>query len=147
MSLENWERVNQWLVAHQTSRDEIQNLVAVGDRNLRDSAVDALSADSQMALAYGGALQFATAALSASGYRPSRGGDHHYRGIQSLAYTLNWSASSISRLDGFRKKRNLSSYERAGEVSTVEAAEMRTLAARLRADLFEWLKKEHPEFL
>ena len=142
-----WEQTNRWLVAHQTSRDEIASLLAVGDRDLRDSRVAGLSADARLSMAYSSALQFASAALAAEGYRPARGGDHHYRIIQALALTLGWDAKKVKRLDTFRTKRNTSAYERAGEVSDAEAQEIQNMAAALRDELVTWLGRNHPELI
>ena len=147
MSLRDWEQTNRWLVAHPTTREEIGNLLAVGDRDLRDSRVDALSADARMALAYSAALQFASAALAAAGYRPARGGDHHYRTIQALTLTIGWEAKLVKRLDTFRSKRNTSAYERAGEVSDAEAQEIQKMALSLRDDVSAWLRKHHPALI
>lgn len=147
MTLKDWEQTSRWLVAHQTTKEEIVNLLAVGDRDLQDSRVDGLSADSCMALAYSAALQFASAALAAAGYRPARGGDHHYRTIQSLALTIGCETKGVNTLDAFRKKRNVSSYERAGDVSDASAREMQDLASRLRDDVRAWLKGNHPDLL
>jgi hypothetical protein len=147
MSLKQWERVNKWLVAHETSKDEIASLLAVGDRNLSDSRVAGLSADGGLVHAYAAALQYATAALAAAGYRPARGTDHHVRVIQSLEHTVGWSTSRVMHLDRFRKRRNLSSYERAGEVSDAEAAEIQSIAASLRAEVVAWLRAGHPELM
>lgn len=122
MSLQDWERTNRWLVAHPTTREEISSILAVGDRDLRDSRIAALSTDTRLALAYSAALQFASAALAATGYRPARGADHHYRTIQTLALTIGWEVKLVKRLDTFRNKRNTSVYERAGEVSDAEGA-------------------------
>ena len=72
MTLRHWEQVNRWLISYETSREEIANLLAVGDRNLHDSGVEGLSPDTRLALAYGAALEFARTALSAAGYRPAR---------------------------------------------------------------------------
>jgi hypothetical protein len=47
-------------------------------------------------------------------------------------------------LDAFRKKRNISGYERAGSVSEQEVAEMIALASQLRAMLEAWLRQNHP---
>jgi hypothetical protein len=134
MTLRDWEQTNRWLVAHRTTREEIGDLLAVGDRDLRDSRVAALSADARLGLAYTAALQFASAALAAAGYRPTRGGDHHYRTIQALTLTIGWDAKQVKRLDTFRSKRNTSAYERAGEVSDAEAREIQDMAERLRDD-------------
>lgn len=83
----------------------------VGDRDLKDSRIEGLSADGRMAHAYSAALQFASAALAAAGYRPTRGGDHHFRTTDSLSLTIGWDARSVQRLQAFRKKRNVSSHE------------------------------------
>ena len=119
----------------------------VGDRSLRDSRVEGLSTDARLIHAYSAALQFASAALAASGYRPARGGDHHVRIIQALALTIGWDASSVETLDGFRKKRNVSSYERAGQISDRTAREAELLAVRLRDEVADWLRTTHPELL
>jgi hypothetical protein len=50
--------------------------------------------------------------------------NHHYRVIQSLEFTLATGRIVVDTFDGFRKKRNISSYDAAGTVSTKEADEM-----------------------
>lgn len=146
MSLKDWEQTNRWLVSHRTTKEEIAGLLGVGDRALGDSRVAGLSADASMGLAYSAALQFASAALAASGYRPARG-DHHFRTIDSLTLTIGWDAKRVKRLDAFRKKRNVSAYERSGEVSNAEAQEIQELAVTLRANVVSWLEKHHPGLL
>ena len=49
--------------------------------------------------------------------------------------------------DAFRKKRNISDYERAGTVSAAEADEIASLARELRKRLEEWLRQKHPGLL
>ena len=71
MSLSDWER-NGWLTKHQTSSNEIRDLLQVVERDLADSASKGLSADWRLNIAYNAALQAATSALSAAGYRASR---------------------------------------------------------------------------
>jgi hypothetical protein len=99
-----------------------------------------------LAIAHNSALGSATAALGAAGYRATREG-HHYRIVQSLAYTIGADADLIARLDGFRKKRNISDYEQSGAVSAQEANEMFRLARMLRKSVGDWLKKNHPKLL
>lgn len=147
MSLKQWEQVNKWVVAHTTSKEEIANLLAVGDRNLRDSGVTGISADARLALAYGAALEFARAALAAAGYRPARGTDHHLRVIESLEHTIACGPKTIRRLDAYRKARNISSYERSGDITDSQAAEASAFARDLRADVVAWLQKSHRELL
>ena len=80
MSLRDWLR-NGWLIEHRTSPQEIGDLLAVADRDLHDCRSGGLSADWRLNIAYNAALQAATAALAAAGYRPARE-MHHFRVIQ-----------------------------------------------------------------
>lgn len=116
MSLKDWER-NGWLIAHRTSAHEIRDLLRVVDRDLDDSGTESLSSDWRMNIAYNAALQAAGAALAASGYRASRD-QHHFRVIQSLRETLGTDVSVVNTLDAFRKKRNITGYERVGSCPT-----------------------------
>ncbi len=145
VSLQDWLK-NGWLVEHQSSAEEIADLLRIADRDLADCQTPGLSADWQFNIAYNAALQAATAALAACGYRASRDA-HHYRVIQSLAHTMGSSLKVIIQLDGFRKKRNITGYERGGMVSDQEAKEMIALAQRLRNDVESKLRKNHPELL
>ena len=62
MSLQSWLS-NGWLVTHQTSPQEITDLLAVADRDLKDSKTPGLSSDWRLNIAYNAALQAATAVL------------------------------------------------------------------------------------
>ena len=145
MSLSEWER-NGWVVKHRTSRHEIHDLLQVVERDLADSGTEGLSADWRMNIAYNAALQAATAALAAAGYRPSRDA-HHYRVIQSLRETIGAEAAVVATFDAFRKKRNISGYERIGLVSDADAEAMRALAVTLRGDVTSWLNRYHADML
>jgi hypothetical protein len=145
MSLQNWLN-NGWLTEHRPSSQEIAALLAVADRDLADCRASGLSPDWQLNIAYNAALQVATAALAASGYRPAREA-HHFRTIQSLAHTIGADAGLISLFDRFRKKRNISGYELSGMVSDQEAKEMIDLATRLRQRVEEWLRKTHEDMM
>jgi len=118
----------------------------MADRDLGQCRTPNLSPDWQLNIAYNAALQAATAALAASGYR-AEGEAHHYRVIQSLAYTIKANEIFIAQLDKFRKKRNIGSYERAGGVSEQEVKEMVALAKDVKDEVIAWLKKNHPELL
>ena len=145
MSLQDWARLG-WLVEHRTSPQEIAGLLALSDRDLADCDSPGLSADWRLNIAYNAALQAAAAALAASGYRASRE-MHHYRVVQSLAFTVQADTTVIDQLDRFRKKRHLAAYERAGLTSDLEADEMVTLAAELRQSVQEWLRANRPDLL
>lgn len=105
MSLQDWLKA-AWLREHQSSKQEIGDLLAVVDRDLRDSQVSGLSADWRLSIAYNAALQAAAACLAAAGFRAARESYHH-RVIHSLEHTLGADASLIAHLDAFRKKRNI----------------------------------------
>jgi len=145
MSLKDWQ-LNGWLIAHKTSPQEIADLLAVADRDLNDCKASGLSADWRLNIAYNAALQAATAALAACGYRAVREA-HHFRVIQSLVYTIDLSPSVVTQFDAFRKKRNIGGYERAGMTSDQEADEMFSLAKNIREKVENWLHRNYPELL
>lgn len=145
MSLPDWQR-NGWLTAHKSSVREVRDLFGVVDRDLEDSAVHEISTDARLGMAYNAALKAGTIALAAAGYRASRD-QPHYRVIQSLALTIGATALEVGRLDGFRKKRNTSDYDRAGTTSEAEVAELRALATSLRDRVLAWLSATHPELV
>ena len=109
MNLQSWLQ-NSWLVQHATSPEEITNLFAISDRDLAACQVPQLPADWRFAIAYNAGLQAATAALAAAGHRATRD-NHHHRVIQSLEFTTAPGRKVIDTFDGFRKKRNVSSYD------------------------------------
>lgn len=145
MSLQDWLR-NGWLVEHQTSPQEMADLLGVIERDLADCRTPGLSPDWRLNIAYNAALQAATAALAAAGYRAARD-SRHYRVIQSLAHTIGISANTITRFERFRKKRNLGGYERAGITSNQEAEEMLDLAQQLHHAVEEWFRTYYPGLL
>jgi hypothetical protein len=145
MSLTNW-RDNGWLVEHKTSPQEISDLLNVADRDLADCESPDLSPDWQLSIAYNAALQTATAALAACGYRSSRDA-HHYRIIQSLAHTIEAEPNVINQFDKFRKKRNIGGYEAAGRISQQEADEMKKLAKELYDQIVKWLHQNHADLI
>ena len=142
MSLRGWQK-NSWLVDHESSPEEIAALLAIVERDLASAKVAGLADDWRLSIGYNAALQAATAALAASGFRAARE-QHHYRTIQSLALTIGWRADKVERFDRFRKKRNMIGYETAGVASGQEAREMHELAVGLRDDVLAWLRKQHP---
>lgn len=145
MSLQDWQRKG-WVEKHKTSPQEIEELFQIADRDLKDCQARDLSDDWQLNIAYNAALQSAKAALAAAGYRTSREAQH-FRIIQSLAFTLRLEKSLIDKLDKFRKKRNISDYERAGLVSEGEVREAISLAEQLRKQVEDWIRTNHSHLL
>lgn len=95
MSLRDW-LVSGWLLEHRTGPREIADILAIVDRDLKDSTVRGLSPDWRFNIAYNAALQAATAALAAAGYRAARE-SHHFRVLQSLTFTLGLPAEDHRR--------------------------------------------------
>jgi hypothetical protein len=141
MSFEDWVK-NSWLDPHQSSREEIGNLLGIVERDLKDSQSKDVSNDWRFAIAYNAALQAATAALAAAGYRASRD-SHHYRVIQSLSLTLGKSAAFIRSFDAFRKKRNVSNYDIGGGVADRELQEMTAIAESLHQEVESLIRAKH----
>jgi hypothetical protein len=143
MNLPNW-LANRWLVQHGPSQEEVEDLLAVVDRDLGDAAIESLSPDWRLGIAYNAALQLATLALAAEGYRPARDRAHE-RAILSLRFTICTDAQVVDTIDAVRRKRNISNYERAGTTSASEAHEMYQIAMELRERVLAWLQERHPE--
>jgi hypothetical protein len=145
MRLQQWA-ANGWLRPHQTTRQQIADLLAIVDRDLEDSLRD-LSPDWQFGIAYNAALKLGTILLYASGYRPEKN-LAHYRTLQALPLILGASRSNdADYLDACRAKRNTAEYDAAGTVSQSEAAELREFTRELRIEVIDWLKANHPSLI
>ena len=142
MSLNDW-LANRWIVAHVATVEEMADLFAVVDRDLVDAAVPRLSSDWRLGITYNAALQLATLALAADGYRPGRERAHE-RAILSLRDTVGIPVKTVDLLDAIRRKRNQSNYEHAGSTSAADANELYGVVTALRGEVLRWLKKKHP---
>src|SRR5574341_295587 len=145
MSLRDW-LASRWIVEHEPSREEIADLFAVVERDLKDAAVARLSADWRLGISCNAALQLATLALAAEGYRPGRERAHE-RAILSLRDTVGIAGETVDVLDAVRRKRNQISYEHAGTTSDSEADQFYKTVKSLRAEVVRWLTKRHPALL
>lgn len=146
MSLTDWER-NGWLIPHATSRQEIGDLLALVQRDLRDCQSEDLSADWRFNIAYNAALQSAKAALCAAGYRVAKGGDGHHRTLESLTLTAGVAAETVRSLGVYRRRRNMVEYDHAGITSDGDVDEMRALALTLHDQVSSWLAAQHPDLV
>lgn len=143
MSLSEWLR-SGWLIEHETSRQEIRNLLRLADRDLGDCRNSTLSVDWRFNIAYNAALQCAKAALAVAGFRAGKDA-HHYRVIQSLRFTVRTEDKIIQTLDAFRKKRNISEYNHAGSITAIELDNIAVLAGNLRKSVEAWIADEFPD--
>jgi len=145
MSLEQWAN-NGWLRSHKTSAREIADLLAIVDRDLKDAEGD-ISTDWKFGIAYNAALKLCTILLHASGYRPEKS-LAHYRTLAALPLILGERhKDDANYLDTCRTKRNTAEYDRAGVTTEEDAGELIGFVRELRAEVIDWLRKNHPKLL
>jgi len=132
------------LKKHRTNRKEIQDILRVVDRDVKDAEVTEISIDLRFTTAYQAALQLATIVLAASGFR-TIGSGHHWVTFKMLPELMGSETQSLAEyFDLCRGKRNLSDYDRAGEISEHEAKELLKEAKKFRGAILNWLKTRHP---
>jgi len=145
MSLQNWAS-NGWLRAHQTSPQEIQELLAMVERDLVDAGGD-ISNDWRFGIAYNAALKLCTILLHASGYRPEKT-LQHYRTITALPLILgDQHKPDIDYLDACRMKRNSVDYDRVGGATGDDVRELVEFTNDLRESVLAWLRQNHSQLL
>jgi len=127
----------------------MQQLLAVVERELSDAGVPGLSADARFIHAYQGALQLCAMALYAAGYEPQQTGrGHHHHLINSLRHTLGEGHSDTAiYLAQCSRIRSRGMYDQVGIADEKTASELLEAAKRLRVDLLEWLRANHPSLL
>src|SRR5665213_4045335 len=123
LSLSDWHK-NGWLKSHSPSQQEISDLLALADRDLRNAKAKGLDDDWRFSIAYNAVLQASLAALAASGYTVPKGDSHHFRAIGSLKFTLGLDEALIDKLDRYRKRRSMSIYDVAGVITAGEAKDL-----------------------
>ena len=129
---------------HKTSAQEVADLLHVVERDLADAEIEELSPDRRFATAYNAALQLATIALHAAGYRAA-GPGHHRAAFHVLPEIMGAETQArATYLDKCRLKRNVTDYDRAGEISEREVEEILAETRAFREKLLAWLKKRHP---
>ena len=146
MSLRDWLAEGR-LRPHRTSAREVEDLLRVVDRDLRDAAIGAISADRRFATAYNAALQTATVVVRAAGYRPA-GVGHHWLTFQTLAEIMGRGEQGrVDYLDSCRRKRNVADYDAAGKVSEAEVDELLREARLFLQNVMQWIRDTHPELI
>ncbi|MCX5895333.1 MAG: hypothetical protein NTZ51_05840 [Proteobacteria bacterium] len=145
MSLQQWE-ANGWLRKHETSPEEIRNLLMIVDRDVKDAA-EGISADWRFGIAYNAALKLCTVLLYAEGYKAERT-MQHYRTIQALPLILGpEKTDDTSYLEACRSKRNIVEYDYVGGATNDDADELLAFVQELKSDVVFWIKEHHPDLL
>src|SRR5262249_48699381 len=147
MSLENWLR-SGYLLKHKPTVTEIQQLLAVVDRELSDASLQGLSADGRFTHAYNAVLQLCTVALYAAGYRVGKVKGHHHYVINSIEHTLGEKQKdNVNYFSQCAHQRGQSIYDRAGVVEQEDADELLETAREFRTPVMNWLRANHADLL
>ena len=134
-----------WIRPHVTSRQEVQDLLAIVDRDLKDAKVPHISSDWRFGIAYNAALKLCTILLYTQGYR-SGSGSHHMRTIAALPHIGNLrTQTDADYLDTCRRKRNIVEYDYTGGATDNDADELIKFSRELQEDLVHWLRSNYPE--
>ena len=126
---------------HKTSKKEIENLIALARRDIKDAKVEGLSTDRKFACAYNAVLQLATILLYCKGYKPE-GTGHHFTVFQAMKIIMGTDYYTLADyFDSCRSKRNITDYDYAGTISDLEAKELVEEAEKFLEVTLNWLKK------
>jgi len=130
--------------AHQTSRQELDNIRALIARDLADAALT--SADRRFATAYNAALQAGKMAVACSGYRGTARAGHHAVTFDAAHLAIGSEAASLADyFDACRRKRNVIDYDNSSVATETEAAELLGKAAEFRGLVETWIGSTHPD--
>ncbi|MHB8793312.1 MAG: SAV_6107 family HEPN domain-containing protein [Thermoleophilia bacterium] len=125
-----------------SSPEEIANLLALVDRDLKDASLKGLSPDRRFATAYNAVLQLATIALRVNGYRTA-GLGHHSTTFKALPSLMGKELKErADYFDACRAKRNTTDYGRVGDVSESEAKELFREAKQFKKEVTIWMANE-----
>ena len=132
------------LQQHTTSKQELNELRSVVERDLADAALPGLSDDRAFATAYNAALQLSKMVIAASGYRVI-GQGHHQTTFQAMETALGPPAGVYAAyFETCRRKRNQVDYDMAQVISETEARELFSKAQEFRQFVESWLATHHP---
>lgn len=124
MNLKKWVDSGdlQKVVVTEQSFDDLFRLI---ERDLKDSQIEALSADRRFATAYGAALNLASYVIRREGYRVSGKVGHHKITFDAAEEILGEDAADlIAFFDICRRKRNKVDYDLADVVSETEVRDL-----------------------
>jgi hypothetical protein len=135
------------LRGHKTNQTEIQQLLRLVDRDIADAQVKHLSEDRRFLIAYEAALALATIPLYCAGYE-THGQGHHWTTFQCLPEIMGADVGETSEyFDLCRTKRNISAYDRSGQISQAEAEELLSEAKAFKTIVLSWLTTEYPHLI
>ncbi len=132
---------------HKTSKQELDGLRAVVERDLKDAAIPGLSEDRRFATAYNAVFQLATMVIACAGYRVSAKQGHHENTFTGLELVLGPPAAKFAKyFNTCRKKRNRVDYNLANIITETELAELLKKAVQFKKLIEDWIFKNYPQF-
>lgn len=146
MSLKDWLD-NGWLKPHQTSKQEIINLLDIVKRDLNDAMLDGLSIDWKFSIACNAALKLCTIILYTQGYRPENA-LAHYRTIMSIKEInpQNWEYHSVY-LNSCRMLRNILEYDKTNSITEDDATKLIAFSKSFLSEVMIFLSQNYPQLL
>jgi uncharacterized protein (UPF0332 family) len=132
--------------AHKTSPQEIHDLRAVVERDLKDAKLEDLSDDRRFATAYNAVLQLAKIVIALRGYRVT-GLGHHQTAFQALEIAMGRAIVPFSSyFDRCRRQRNQVDYDMANAATEAEADLLVQKAEEFQRLVEAWIRKKHPAY-
>jgi hypothetical protein len=125
------------------SKKEIEDLINIVDRDIKDSEASEVSYDWQFGIAYNAALKLASILVRGSGYRV-KAGSHHMNTIAVIPLILGQKYKDDSEyLDSCRRKRNTVEYDCVGGATKNDVIELREFVMEFRDVVLKWLKTKN----
>ena len=134
---------------HTTSRQEIENLRDLVNRDLQDAEIEGLSDDRRFATAYNAVLQLSKMAIACSGYRVSSNKVGHHRTTFEAVKNAVPSRDVANLADYFetcRRKRNLIDYDATEVASETEADELVKKGREFQTIIEDWISDNYPAY-
>lgn len=135
------------IVKQDTSKAEVQELLAVASRSLRDANALGLSSEGRFTFAYDAALQLSTIPLRCAGYR-TRGQGHHWTIFNVLPDLMGKDVEELAdHFQTCRGKRSTAIYRQSSVVTKAEADALCDQAHAFAASVRQWLSENYPQYV
>lgn len=139
MSIDNFLK-RGILVKQASSKEGIDELLKIVERDIKDSKASEVSYDWQFGIAYNAALKLATILVRSAGYRV-KGQGHHMNTIALIPEFLGKDKKEYSDyLDTCRRKRNTVEYDSIGGATREDVLELRDFVSELQSHVLSSLE-------
>lgn len=138
------QRIRRLTLPEDRRRRDIETLLALAQRELSDSAVEALSLEGRYGHAYSGVRALAEAVMVAEGFRPSGGPGQHEVLFAFLRRvpTARWQGEA-EYFDACRQRRHLIAYRSSQVVTATELDDLIAEGERFAEAVRAWLVAHH----